>query len=50
MQIVLPKELEGWCYYDIKSFTYKLKVNAPKGIKEKFDKYKEVELERYNIK
>ncbi len=49
MQIVLPKDLEEWCYYDIKSFSWKLKDNAPKEIKERFKKYKEMDLERYNI-
>lgn len=50
MQIVLPKELEQWCYYDIKSFSWQLKENPPKEIKEKFEKYKKIELERYKIK
>lgn len=49
MQIVLPKELEQWCYYDIKSFSWKLKEKAPKEIKEKFEKYKEISLERYKL-
>lgn len=49
MQIVLPKELEKWCYYDIKTFSWRLKNNAPQDIVEKFEKHKEKGLERYKI-
>lgn len=49
MQIVLPKELKQWCYYDVKRFSWQLKPNTPKDIKEKFQKHKEKSLERFNI-
>lgn len=49
MQIVLPNELKEWCYYDIKKFSWQLKDNAPKEIVKKFQKYKEISLERYKI-
>lgn len=47
MQIALPEELKQWCYYDITKFRYVLKDGAPDGIKEKYRKYEETELQRY---
>lgn len=49
MQIVLPDELKEWCYYDIKSFSWQIKKDAPKEIIKKFEKHKEKSLERYKI-
>lgn len=50
MQIKLPDTLKKWVYYDEKSFSYKLKHNAPEDIMEKFKKYKNQSLDRYKIK
>lgn len=48
MQIALPDELKKWCRYDIQTFSYILREDAPPDIVKKFKEYKERSLERYN--
>lgn len=49
MQITLPEELKEWCYYDVKSFSWQLKKNAPEDIRKKFQEYKDRSLEIFDI-
>ncbi len=49
MRNKIPNELKKWCNYDVNTFSYQLKENAPDNIKEQFQKYKDRASDMFEI-
>lgn len=49
MRNKIPDKLKKWCYYDVNTFSYQLKENVPDDIKDLFQKYKDTELDMFDV-